>query len=292
MYNSQAGVFYELPEGLHLHELGLMATGPAAAVVEEVVAACLASEQTSLVVGSASPPAGAQSLAAKLCADANALAEAQDTAYSQVAFEASVGKVDGADPDTSVAAAVELVQAAIAADLVPRVTLLGAVGSTGGHTPCPYDVASWTAELADVGCEVIVLGCEPNADEDGVEEVVGACKEADVVGVPMQWRIGLRAWPRHPMHAAAVLWQPELRLACVGCVSLSGTGIDPATAGAQFEDIVDAAVQQGVLCYDCCVHGATAPSPSRLLDALQSAGFEMDASDVEPLVSLSTKLSQ
>ena len=39
-----------------------------------------------------------------------------------------------------------------------RAFVEGAIGSTGGHSPDPYDIQSWTAELADAGCEAITLG--------------------------------------------------------------------------------------------------------------------------------------
>jgi|EP01043_Picozoa_sp_COSAG02_P008099 hypothetical protein len=55
-----------------------------------------------------------------------------------------------------------------------------------------YDVQSWVAELADAGCEAITLGVEPDGDEDDVEEVITLCKELDVLGVPMRYRLGLR----------------------------------------------------------------------------------------------------
>ena len=97
--------------------------------------------------------------------------------------------------------------------------MVGAIGSTGGHTPdvyentlpqsfpCAfsdglvslgtnwllrYDVQSWVAELADAGCEAITLGVEPGGDEDDVEELITLCKELDVLGVPMRYRLGLR----------------------------------------------------------------------------------------------------
>lgn len=55
-----------------------------------------------------------------------------------------------------------------------------------------YDVQSWVAELADAGCEAIILGVEPDGDEDDVEELITLCKELDVLGVPMRYRLGLR----------------------------------------------------------------------------------------------------
>ena len=55
-----------------------------------------------------------------------------------------------------------------------------------------YDVQSWVAELADAGCEAITLGVEPDGDEDDVEELITLCKELDVLGVPMRYRLGLR----------------------------------------------------------------------------------------------------
>lgn len=51
---------------------------------------------------------------------------------------------------------------------------------------------SWVAELADAGCEAITLGVEPGGDEDDVEELITLCKELDVLGVPMRYRLGLR----------------------------------------------------------------------------------------------------
>ena len=67
-------------------------------------------------------------------------------------------------------------------------------------------------------------------------------------------------------------------------------GIDPSIQSDQFDDIIDAAVREGVLRYDCCAHGVAAPLPARLLDALHSAGFDMGGSNVAPLVSVSTNL--
>jgi pentose-5-phosphate-3-epimerase len=55
-----------------------------------------------------------------------------------------------------------------------------------------YDVQSWVAELADAGCEAITLGVEPDGDEDDVQELITLCKELDVLGVPMRYRLGLR----------------------------------------------------------------------------------------------------
>ena len=51
---------------------------------------------------------------------------------------------------------------------------------------------SWVAELADAGCEAITLGVEPDGDEDDVQELITLCKELDVLGVPMRYRLGLR----------------------------------------------------------------------------------------------------
>lgn len=204
-YSSQSGVTVDLPQGIHLHDVGLC--GAALPQNEAETAAwenILSGYATSGAITSVEVPADLAAssspavLEGMLGGTAAALASSADgdaadgsgwsSATTLVAVTAAVGKVDGLDPDESIEAAITAVGEATDAGFRTRVLIAGAVGSTGGYTPDVYDVQSWVAELADAGCEAIVLGVEPDGDEDDVEEVVTLCKELDVLGVPMRYR--------------------------------------------------------------------------------------------------------
>lgn len=114
------------------------------------------------------------------------------------------------------------------------------MGSTGGYTPDIYDVQSWVAELADAGCEAIVLGVEPDGDEDDIEEVITLCKELDVLGVPMRYRLGLR--------------------------------FDRSVDDSLLLGMCEQALDSGVMRFDTCARGHAAVLPSLLLAALGGAG--------------------
>lgn len=225
-YSSQSGVSVDLPVGLHIHELGLIGPGAGRVPHDELISACLDSNAVFSVELSAEQPdlvALASHKGALQCREADTVSLATLGA-PMVAAYAHVGKVDGVDPEQSVEAALRVILAAAEQGLESRVLLQGCIGSTGGHTPDPYDVQAWAAELCDVGCDAIILGAEPGADEDDLQDVLGACKEADVVGVPMQWRLGLRLDPETPAETMQAL--VDVAVEEVGSIRLFLTAAD------------------------------------------------------------------
>jgi hypothetical protein len=198
-YSSQSGVTVDLPQGTHLHDVGLCGAAlpqneAETAAWEQIFSGYATSDAiTSVEIPSDLADSCSPTILEGLLGfgTAAALASGQEgwsSASTWVAVTAAVGKVDGLDPDESVEAAIANATGAADAGFRTRALIVGAVGSTGGYTPDVYDVQSWVAELADAGCEAIVLGVEPDGDEDDIEEVITLCKELDVLGVPMRYR--------------------------------------------------------------------------------------------------------
>ena len=189
-YSSQSGVTVEIPAGIHLHDVGLASLGQQqGAEAEELWGTALAAYSMSDNIRSVELGEGAEpdAVAAQLTqhGETAAVVVASDAAAwgseaCQVVVRAAVGKVDGLDPDDSAQDAIDAAADAVS-DVRPplptrpplplptprcwrwqgfrvRAFVEGAIGSTGGHTPDPYDIQSWTAELADAGCEAITLG--------------------------------------------------------------------------------------------------------------------------------------
>ena len=119
-------------------------------------------------------------------------------------------------------------------------------GESGGGLEAKLATQLAAADLADAGASVIVLaGATASADVDALEEIVDLCCEIDVAGVPMRQRLGLRA-------AAA------------------GEGVDDADQA----ELVNAALELGLLHFDACAAGARGPRLRALVRYLERSGAD------------------
>jgi hypothetical protein len=126
-----------------------------------------------------------------------------------------------------------------------------------------WDLSLAAANLCDAGADILTVeALGGDVDEDAVRELIEACCENDILGVPMMMRLGVRFGPlaRPPSHGGA------------GNDDGAANEDETARATQRMQALVASAAEMGIYHFDACPLGLRALTPSALGEALAEAG--------------------
>ena len=114
----------------------------------------------------------------------------------------------------------------------------------------PYDLSLVAANLCDAGADILTIeALGGDVEDDAMREVIEACCENDILGVPMMMRLGVRLGPS------------------------AGLGEDTEEL-LRVKTLVTYAARMGIYHFDTCPLGLGALAPVTLVEAMLEAGVE------------------